>query len=166
MAENPIQQRDQIQKNNSGGAFMAFNGNSCVSKGASKEASQVSSFSLVTPASELSHQSNSKISGCGGSSSAGSSLLRVEIQSQQPQPPQHLQQNPRKQRRCWSPELHRRFVDALHQLGGAQGSRLCTFGFIIFSFELGGGFPFFSEPGYPYPPHINVETNTEIHLRG
>ncbi|XP_055806400.1 transcription factor HHO5-like isoform X2 [Solanum dulcamara] len=26
----------------------------------------------------------------------------------------------RKQRRCWSPELHRRFVDALHQLGGAQ----------------------------------------------
>ncbi|TMW87018.1 hypothetical protein EJD97_020538 [Solanum chilense] len=26
----------------------------------------------------------------------------------------------RKQRRCWSPELHRRFVDALHQLGGPQ----------------------------------------------
>lgn len=26
----------------------------------------------------------------------------------------------RKQRRCWSPDLHRRFVDALHQLGGAQ----------------------------------------------
>ncbi|KAJ8567229.1 hypothetical protein K7X08_019437 [Anisodus acutangulus] len=26
----------------------------------------------------------------------------------------------RKQRRCWSPELHRRFVDALHQLGGAE----------------------------------------------
>ncbi|KAJ8546133.1 hypothetical protein K7X08_018716 [Anisodus acutangulus] len=26
----------------------------------------------------------------------------------------------RKPRRCWSPELHRRFVDALHQLGGAQ----------------------------------------------
>ncbi|KAJ6847611.1 myb family transcription factor EFM-like [Iris pallida] len=26
----------------------------------------------------------------------------------------------RKTRRCWSPELHRRFVTALHQLGGAQ----------------------------------------------
>ncbi|KAL2927579.1 Transcription factor HHO5 [Bienertia sinuspersici] len=26
----------------------------------------------------------------------------------------------RKQRRCWSPELHRRFVDALTQLGGPQ----------------------------------------------
>uniref|UniRef100_A0A7N0UCA4 HTH myb-type domain-containing protein n=1 Tax=Kalanchoe fedtschenkoi TaxID=63787 RepID=A0A7N0UCA4_KALFE len=26
----------------------------------------------------------------------------------------------RKQRRCWSPELHRRFVDALQQLGGSE----------------------------------------------
>ncbi|XP_060193921.1 transcription factor HHO5-like [Lycium barbarum] len=26
----------------------------------------------------------------------------------------------RKQRRCWSSDLHRRFVDALHRLGGAQ----------------------------------------------
>ncbi|KAG0567536.1 hypothetical protein KC19_7G141600 [Ceratodon purpureus] len=26
----------------------------------------------------------------------------------------------RKARRCWSPELHRRFVSALHQLGGSQ----------------------------------------------
>lgn len=31
------------------------------------------------------------------------------------------QQSARKQRRCWSPELHRRFVDALQQLGGSQG---------------------------------------------
>ncbi|XP_023530102.1 transcription factor HHO6-like [Cucurbita pepo subsp. pepo] len=34
-------------------------------------------------------------------------------------PPQH-QQPARKQRRCWSPELHRRFVNALQQLGGSQ----------------------------------------------
>ncbi|KAL2531886.1 Homeodomain-like superfamily protein [Abeliophyllum distichum] len=32
------------------------------------------------------------------------------------------QQQPRKQRRCWSPELHKRFVNALHQLGGAQAA--------------------------------------------
>ncbi|XP_065023780.1 myb family transcription factor EFM isoform X2 [Musa acuminata AAA Group] len=31
-----------------------------------------------------------------------------------------LQQAPRKARRCWSPELHRRFVLALHQLGGVR----------------------------------------------
>ncbi|XP_061367128.1 transcription factor HHO5-like [Gastrolobium bilobum] len=30
------------------------------------------------------------------------------------------QQNSRKQRRCWSPELHRRFVNALQKLGGSQ----------------------------------------------
>ncbi|CAI9104383.1 OLC1v1003042C3 [Oldenlandia corymbosa var. corymbosa] len=34
---------------------------------------------------------------------------------------QQQQSNSRKQRRCWSPELHRRFVDALHKLGGCQG---------------------------------------------
>ncbi|CAH9124606.1 unnamed protein product [Cuscuta epithymum] len=28
----------------------------------------------------------------------------------------------RKKRRCWSPELHRRFVDALHRLGGAHAA--------------------------------------------
>lgn len=27
----------------------------------------------------------------------------------------------RKARRCWSPELHRRFLDALKQLGGSHG---------------------------------------------
>ncbi|KAI3462774.1 hypothetical protein Pfo_019437 [Paulownia fortunei] len=32
----------------------------------------------------------------------------------------HQQEQQRKQRRCWSPELHKRFIDALHQLGGAQ----------------------------------------------
>ncbi|KAI8014339.1 Myb family transcription factor EFM [Camellia lanceoleosa] len=36
-----------------------------------------------------------------------------------PQPPPH-QQTGRKQRRCWSPDLHRRFVGALQQLGGSQ----------------------------------------------
>ncbi|CAA7048291.1 unnamed protein product [Microthlaspi erraticum] len=45
--------------------------------------------------------------------------------SSMPQPPPplqppYLQQQAlrRKQRRCWTPELHRRFVDALQQLGG------------------------------------------------
>ncbi|XWS62860.1 hypothetical protein CRYUN_Cryun06bG0046900 [Craigia yunnanensis] len=33
---------------------------------------------------------------------------------------QQQQQTTRKQRRCWSPELHRRFVNALQQLGGSQ----------------------------------------------
>jgi len=87
-----------------------------------KEVSQAKSFSLV---SEVSH-GNSK----SGGGSSGSSLLRVEIQNQ-PQPPQPLQQSSRKQRRCWSSELHRRFVDALQQLGGAHG-KLFVFRLIVF----------------------------------
>jgi len=31
-------------------------------------------------------------------------------------------QSNRKARRCWSPDLHRRFVQALQMLGGSQGT--------------------------------------------
>ncbi|KAF7828754.1 transcription factor HHO5-like [Senna tora] len=110
--ENPIQSRNL---KNRGGAFLPFNGNLCMPKPVTKEdkeISQVPSLTLMTPASELNHH-NSKT---GIRNSSASSFL---VQGGQPQP-QHLQQNPRKQRRCWSPELHRRFVDALQHLGGAQ----------------------------------------------
>lgn len=35
-------------------------------------------------------------------------------------------QSQRKSRRCWSPELHRRFVHALQQLGGSHGKFIFT----------------------------------------
>jgi hypothetical protein len=44
--------------------------------------------------------------------------LNLQPQSQQTA---QQQQQARKARRCWSPELHRQFVTALHQLGGPQG---------------------------------------------
>lgn len=38
-------------------------------------------------------------------------------------------QTHRKARRCWSPDLHRRFVNALHMLGGSQGNKsVCIYG--------------------------------------
>ncbi|GLT72209.1 hypothetical protein SLA2020_441630 [Shorea laevis] len=49
------------------------------------------------------------------SSSAPNANIRSGSQQQQ-------QQSSRKQRRCWSPELHRRFVSALQQLGGSQAA--------------------------------------------
>ncbi|CAH2066210.1 unnamed protein product [Thlaspi arvense] len=54
--------------------------------------------------------------GCGksGSDKAG------EEQIQHQQPSQSQTQTHRKQRRCWSPELHRRFLHALQQLGGSH----------------------------------------------
>jgi hypothetical protein len=47
----------------------------------------------------------------------GAAAQRLRQRQQQQQ--QQAQQ--RKARRCWSPELHRRFVAALQRLGGAQG---------------------------------------------
>lgn len=41
------------------------------------------------------------------------------------------EQTLRKQRRCWSPELHRRFVDALHRLGGSQGLKSEILQFLV-----------------------------------
>ncbi|KAF5736113.1 hypothetical protein HS088_TW14G00248 [Tripterygium wilfordii] len=77
-----------------GGTFVDF-------QGAEKDAPpQVPALSLIPPMS--------------------SSYVRVKIQSKH-QEPQQQQQTQRKQRRSWSQELHRRFVDALQQLGGSQG---------------------------------------------
>ncbi|XP_038722692.1 transcription factor HHO5-like [Tripterygium wilfordii] len=76
-----------------GGTFVDF-------QGAEKDAPpQVPALSLIPPMS--------------------SSYVRVKIQSKH-QEPQQQQQTQRKQRRSWSQELHRRFVDALQQLGGSQ----------------------------------------------
>ena len=47
--------------------------------------------------------------------------VQSDIQIGKPQPQQPQQQTSRKQRRCWSTELHRRFVNALQQLGGSKG---------------------------------------------
>lgn len=47
-----------------------------------------------------------------------SGVVKPAPEGQQAAPPQ----THRKARRCWSPELHRRFVNALQILGGAQGT--------------------------------------------
>ncbi|CAI9765549.1 unnamed protein product [Fraxinus pennsylvanica] len=48
--------------------------------------------------------------GCSGSGSSSAANCQLNSTARQQ----------RKQRRCWSPELHRRFVNALQQLGGEQ----------------------------------------------
>ncbi|XP_061340681.1 transcription factor HHO5-like isoform X2 [Gastrolobium bilobum] len=108
--ENPIEPPNET--NNNGRAFLAFSGNSKTVKRDEKEVSHFPKLSLMTPEFEQNHRKSKR--GCGGSHD--SSLITSKIKGQ----PQQQQQNPRKQRRCWSPELHRRFVDALHQLGGPQ----------------------------------------------
>lgn len=80
-----------------------------------KELFPVHGLTLLTPREET---------GCSGSSLKAGSKRAVSssthvVQSNFRSTPQQ-QQNNRKQRRCWSPELHRRFVNALQQLGGSH----------------------------------------------
>ncbi|XP_064941534.1 transcription factor HHO2 isoform X2 [Musa acuminata AAA Group] len=64
---------------------------------------------------DLPLQSPAGVGGAAASALAmAGTCLSLQVQQQQQQQP------PRKARRCWSPELHRRFVLALEQLGGAQ----------------------------------------------
>ncbi|XP_057464772.1 transcription factor HRS1-like [Actinidia eriantha] len=83
---------------------------------------EIPKLSLLTPGTKNlreevgSNGLSSKISGSrADSSTTTTSNLNLRARPQTPQ-----QQNTRKQRRCWSPELHRRFVSALQQLGGSQ----------------------------------------------
>jgi hypothetical protein len=91
-----------------------------------KEELSVDGLSLLTPGiKNLREESGANGSRIGSSRVVSSSAPNANIrngaqQSQQ----QQQQQSSRKQRRCWSPELHRRFVSALQQLGGSQGEKL------------------------------------------
>ncbi|BAT75556.1 hypothetical protein LR48_Vigan727s002200 [Vigna angularis] len=110
---NPNQPQNETNK--SRGAAAALNGNNCVLKtvmSEDKRVSQAPSHGLMRPVFE-SNDRKAESSNEHGSSLITTSTLEIKGQAQP-------QQNPRKQRRCWSPELHRRFVDALQQLGGPQ----------------------------------------------
>ncbi|KAI4326129.1 hypothetical protein MLD38_031472 [Melastoma candidum] len=87
-------------------------------------------FSLTSPTSVLANQAASNCKG-GGSSKLifGSSFvadqMKLQKKTQQQNTMQQQQQSQgmfKKQRRSWSPELHRRFLQALEKLGGAQAA--------------------------------------------
>ncbi|CAL9090202.1 transcription factor HHO2-like [Musa acuminata AAA Group] len=118
---------------NGRGAFVPFKGISgpkIKSKEETKTTVMLPDLSLLSPAG---NSASSPVSATvedhpvGGSGSKGvgrapvsaptisGAHLSLQVQQQQQQ-----QQLPRKARRCWSSELHRRFVLALEQLGGPQ----------------------------------------------
>ncbi|XP_047321922.1 transcription factor HHO6-like [Impatiens glandulifera] len=72
--------------------------------------STIPALSLVIPGMKNFKEDESSFKINGGGNKAGSSSTS-SLQ---------LQPNSRKQRRCWSPELHRQFVNALQQLGGSH----------------------------------------------
>ena len=76
------------------------------------------------PVPDLTLSSPAVDAACPAALSATSSAVTDGGAAAQRQRQRHQQQQQaqqRKARRCWSPELHRRFVAALQRLGGAQG---------------------------------------------
>ncbi|XP_050206563.1 transcription factor HHO5 [Mercurialis annua] len=112
--ENPVQLCNYRSKEEEFVAFKAKSGIENTKKIEEKEVvSQVTGLSLITPVSKLSSCNlMPKIS--------GSNQIKTQNKPQQQQKQQQQQSVNKKRRRCWSPELHRRFVDALQQLGGSQ----------------------------------------------
>lgn len=122
--QSVIEDPFQTSKSRLGGrAFAPFKGSAfpptTIAMKEDKGELPVYGLSLVTPGiknlKEDSGSSGSKTS-CSRTVSSTPNVqsnLRTGLQPQQ-------QQTSRKQRRCWSPELHRRFVSALQQLGGSQ----------------------------------------------
>ncbi|KAG9440726.1 hypothetical protein H6P81_020891 [Aristolochia fimbriata] len=101
-----------------GGAFTPFkefSGFPARPRKEEKEVSAVADLSLLSPG----VKSVSTESGASGASSRSGNRANPSVTSNA-QSNIQPQQQPRKARRCWSPELHRRFVSALQQLGGAQ----------------------------------------------
>ncbi|KAK9077278.1 hypothetical protein SSX86_005615 [Deinandra increscens subsp. villosa] len=88
-----------------------------------KEETPVSGLSLINPGFKNPVRGNSFLKKIGADNnlvpySIPDVRSDIQIATPQPQPPQL--QTSRKQRRCWSTELHRRFLNALQQLGGSK----------------------------------------------
>ncbi|XP_058069299.1 transcription factor HHO2-like [Magnolia sinica] len=98
-----------------GGAFMPFKGlsGSLVSRRKAEEAA-VPAPNLSLFSSEIKSPNVESGGGSLNSKSSGKDMVSPSATAQSNSQP------PRKARRCWSPELHRRFVSALQQLGGSQ----------------------------------------------
>ncbi|KAE8008969.1 hypothetical protein FH972_005427 [Carpinus fangiana] len=108
-----------------GRGFMPFKSCSAfpVASKEEKEELSVDGLSLLTPGiKNLREESGANGSRIGSSKVVSSSAPNANIRNGAQQSQQQQQQSSRKQRRCWSPELHRRFVSALQQLGGSQAA--------------------------------------------
>ncbi|RRT61048.1 hypothetical protein B296_00044522 [Ensete ventricosum] len=113
-----------------GGAFVPFKGLSAVIANGEEGKPTVAlpDLSLQAPAMDngaLTLYAVTESHCVGGSSSKGAGTAPTSALATAGDHPssQAQQQPPRKVRRCWSPELHRRFLFALQKLGGAQVAR-------------------------------------------
>ncbi|KAG6406537.1 hypothetical protein SASPL_134141 [Salvia splendens] len=109
--------RDDLIETGKNRGFVPFKGspNLPVMEVGKKEMDElpVPGLSLCTPGI---NNSREVINPIGSSNSRTSSPARLPVSCKAP----GQLQNARKQRRCWSPELHRQFINTLQHLGGPQ----------------------------------------------
>lgn len=131
VAEDPFQSCSSNR--NGGSAFMPFSAYPAVPlttvslAGApatteEKEDIGVNRLSLLTPGVKSLREGFGLRGSRSSSNRAVSSPPPPTVQPSLRTGPLQPQQTARKQRRCWSPELHRRFVNALQKLGGSQAA--------------------------------------------
>ncbi|KAA0031277.1 hypothetical protein IC582_000033 [Cucumis melo] len=113
------------RKKNEEGLFVGFKPSSsafpalAAVKKEEKIESPICALSLVTPNLKTTREESvSCVLRSSGNRATSTSAADIQSNLRTALPPQ--QQPARKQRRCWSPELHRRFENALQQLGGSQ----------------------------------------------
>ncbi|XP_039051764.1 transcription factor HHO2-like isoform X1 [Hibiscus syriacus] len=96
-----------VEVKENGGAFQPFQREKVVVKSV-----QPSAVGKANASATSTSTTESKSRGEGGEANNGNSSKKDEKEGQ----------TQRKTRRCWSPELHRRFLHALHQLGGSHAA--------------------------------------------
>uniref|UniRef100_A0A6M2EVY2 HTH myb-type domain-containing protein n=1 Tax=Populus davidiana TaxID=266767 RepID=A0A6M2EVY2_9ROSI len=94
----------EVKRNGAGGAFQPFHREKSIGKTSNQA---IAKAPTSVPASTTSSTAVVATGGIGGGSNK-----KEDIDGG----------NQRKQRRCWSPELHRRFLHALRQLGGSHAA--------------------------------------------
>ncbi|KAE8666086.1 Myb-like transcription factor family protein, putative isoform 2 [Hibiscus syriacus] len=94
-----------VEVKENGGAFQRFQGEKTVEKSVQSSAVGKANASATST-------STTESSRGGGKANSGNSSKKDEKEGQ----------TQRKIRRCWSPELHRRFLHALQQLGGSHAA--------------------------------------------
>ncbi|XP_042431323.1 transcription factor HHO5-like isoform X1 [Zingiber officinale] len=106
----------------SGGAFVPFKGPSTVTVNSKEEKLDFPEKSTHASATDSGALSLSTVNdGHRVSSSTSKGVRKTPLKTDDhPSSSQSQHQAPRKVRRCWSPDLHRRFLSALKQLGGVQ----------------------------------------------
>ncbi|KAK9165278.1 hypothetical protein Scep_000469 [Stephania cephalantha] len=128
--KDSVEKEEPCKYKNSGGAFVPFKGipgfpqtpkivkdrehnrhnqHHQSSTGLALMSPEMKTMSSAGPSSYFINSKSSR-----GVSSSVTTFNQLSMQNSSPQQPQ------RKQRRCWSPELHRLFVNSLQQLGGCH----------------------------------------------